>query len=345
MPLNLVLPRPRISAQVYIAIVLTGGGVVRACGPQHQVRRRDDRCRATDTGEGLEAIVLLARAEVLLEENRRLVDAAILGAAAAAAAAQVQTYQASNAELARLLQRLGYAASAPLSRRFEWPQRKATRSSGWRSLPAAKAPSQPRAMPPPATTCATASAWSDSTDQRRRSRPRPARGQGTRPDRVDTRWRRHCRRADRAARAVPAAPGAQAHRRGRGGVGPPRPQRYLGRNSEILRSGTRLANSPSVAVFKAKSIALLHKQAELERLNLQLDVAINNMPLGLSMFDAQERLLVCNTRYAEMYRLPGELTMPSPRCGGTGARQTSWQRASGPRAPALPSVGHRPSRS
>ena len=115
MPLNLVLPRPRISAQVYIAIVLTGGGVVRACGPQHQVRRRDDRCRATDTGEGLEAIVLLARAEVLLEENRRLVDAAILGAAAAAAAAQVQTYQASNAELARLLRRLGYAASAPLS--------------------------------------------------------------------------------------------------------------------------------------------------------------------------------------------------------------------------------------
>jgi HAMP domain-containing protein len=52
----------------------------------------------------------------------------------------------------------------------------------------------------------------------------------------------------------------------------------------------------SVAVFKAKSIELLHKKAELERLNLQLDVAINNMPLGLSMFDAQDRLLVCNAR-------------------------------------------------
>ena len=39
----------------------------------------------------------------------------------------------------------------------------------------------------------------------------------------------------------------------------------------------------SVAVFKAKSIELLHKKAELERLNLQLDAAINNMPLGLSM--------------------------------------------------------------
>ena len=60
----------------------------------------------------------------------------------------------------------------------------------------------------------------------------------------------------------------------------------------------------SVAVFKAKSIELLQKKAEFERLNLQLDAAINNMPLGLSMFDAQERLLMCNRRFAEMYDVP-----------------------------------------
>ena len=66
----------------------------------------------------------------------------------------------------------------------------------------------------------------------------------------------------------------------------------------------------SVAVFKSKSIELLQKKGELERLNLQLDAAINNMPLGLSMFDAQQRLLVCNRRYADMYELPGELTRP-----------------------------------
>ena len=65
-----------------------------------------------------------------------------------------------------------------------------------------------------------------------------------------------------------------------------------------------------MAVFKAKSIELLQKKGELERLNLQLDAAINNMPLGLSMFDAQERLLVCNRRFAEMYDLPSELTRP-----------------------------------
>jgi hypothetical protein len=45
----------------------------------------------------------------------------------------------------------------------------------------------------------------------------------------------------------------------------------------------------SVAVFKAKSIELLQKKGESERLNVQLDAAINSMPLGLSMFDAHER--------------------------------------------------------
>jgi PAS domain-containing protein len=68
----------------------------------------------------------------------------------------------------------------------------------------------------------------------------------------------------------------------------------------------------SVAVFKAKSIELLQKMSELRAASTPVDVAINNMPLGLSMFDAQERLLVCNRRYSEMYDLPGELTSRGP---------------------------------
>lgn len=71
----------------------------------------------------------------------------------------------------------------------------------------------------------------------------------------------------------------------------------------------------SVAVFKAKSIELLNKKADFERLNLQLDAAVNNMPLGLSMFDAQERLLMCNRQFTEMYDVPAELTQPgTARC-------------------------------
>lgn len=42
----------------------------------------------------------------------------------------------------------------------------------------------------------------------------------------------------------------------------------------------------------------------------RFDVALNNMYHGLCMFDADKRLIVCNRRYAEMYRLPGELQQP-----------------------------------
>ena len=42
--------------------------------------------------------------------------------------------------------------------------------------------------------------------------------------------------------------------------------------------------------------------------NMRFDAAINNMSHGLSMFDAEHRLLVCNRRYAEIYGIPNQLT-------------------------------------
>jgi diguanylate cyclase (GGDEF)-like protein len=44
--------------------------------------------------------------------------------------------------------------------------------------------------------------------------------------------------------------------------------------------------------------------------NEQLDAAINNMPQGLLMFDATERLVVCNNKYIEMYGLSREILKP-----------------------------------
>ena len=44
--------------------------------------------------------------------------------------------------------------------------------------------------------------------------------------------------------------------------------------------------------------------------NVQLDMALNNMARGLSMFDTQARLIVCNRLYREIYDLPEELTQP-----------------------------------
>ncbi|WP_244500256.1 diguanylate cyclase domain-containing protein [Methyloceanibacter superfactus] len=41
-----------------------------------------------------------------------------------------------------------------------------------------------------------------------------------------------------------------------------------------------------------------------------MDVALNNMGRGLSMFDAEARLIVCNKLYCEIYSLPETLTRP-----------------------------------
>jgi len=47
--------------------------------------------------------------------------------------------------------------------------------------------------------------------------------------------------------------------------------------------------------------------------NLRFDAALNNMPHGLAMFDAEQRLVVANKRYAEMYGLsPHEVKPGTP---------------------------------
>ena len=56
---------------------------------------------------------------------------------------------------------------------------------------------------------------------------------------------------------------------------------------------------------------LLKAQEEkLRAQNVQLDAALNNMVQGLAMFDAEQRLVVCNARYAEIYELSPEQVKP-----------------------------------
>jgi diguanylate cyclase (GGDEF)-like protein len=47
--------------------------------------------------------------------------------------------------------------------------------------------------------------------------------------------------------------------------------------------------------------------------NIQLDAAINNLSQGLCMFDAEQRVVVCNRRYLEMYRLSPQLVKPGTK--------------------------------
>lgn len=51
-------------------------------------------------------------------------------------------------------------------------------------------------------------------------------------------------------------------------------------------------------------------QQDLERQNMLFTTAIKRMSQGLSLYDANRRLIICNERYAQIYGLPETLTQP-----------------------------------
>jgi diguanylate cyclase (GGDEF)-like protein/PAS domain S-box-containing protein len=52
------------------------------------------------------------------------------------------------------------------------------------------------------------------------------------------------------------------------------------------------------------------RKLELERQNIRLDAAVNNISQGLCMCDSKGRLVICNEPYARIYHLPVELLRP-----------------------------------
>jgi diguanylate cyclase (GGDEF)-like protein len=60
----------------------------------------------------------------------------------------------------------------------------------------------------------------------------------------------------------------------------------------------------------AATAALETSKRSLEQTNVLFDTALKNMAHGLSMFDHDQRLVVCNARYGEMYGLLPEVTKP-----------------------------------
>lgn len=52
------------------------------------------------------------------------------------------------------------------------------------------------------------------------------------------------------------------------------------------------------------------QQAELSAQNLKLDAALEHMSQGLVMFDADQKVVICNDKYAQMYALPPNLCEP-----------------------------------
>ncbi|HEY0855099.1 MAG TPA: EAL domain-containing protein [Devosia sp.] len=52
------------------------------------------------------------------------------------------------------------------------------------------------------------------------------------------------------------------------------------------------------------------REKALQKQDQRFAAAVNNMPQGLCMFDGNERLVVCNRVYADLYRLPQALMQP-----------------------------------
>jgi diguanylate cyclase (GGDEF)-like protein len=70
------------------------------------------------------------------------------------------------------------------------------------------------------------------------------------------------------------------------------------------------AMARAVEVFKDNAIQLIAREVELKQLNRRIDIALNNMTHGLCMFDAEQKLIVCNKTYVQMYALTPNLSKP-----------------------------------
>ena len=70
----------------------------------------------------------------------------------------------------------------------------------------------------------------------------------------------------------------------------------------------------AISVFRQNVLrdnAILHEREKaLRTQNVRFDAALSNMSQGLAMFDAKGRLVVCNSRFREIYALPPQLAEP-----------------------------------
>jgi diguanylate cyclase (GGDEF)-like protein/PAS domain S-box-containing protein len=75
-----------------------------------------------------------------------------------------------------------------------------------------------------------------------------------------------------------------------------------GRYAQRLREGNERLDQALSALGSANNQAVTQ--------NVRFDAALNNMVQGLLMFDADERIVVCNNRYLEMYGLSHAIVKP-----------------------------------
>jgi diguanylate cyclase (GGDEF)-like protein len=84
---------------------------------------------------------------------------------------------------------------------------------------------------------------------------------------------------------------------------------------DLTRTGRQLASAKeqaqeAMAEVQQQYRALRLRDAELNVQNDRFDAALNNMSQALCMFSAEQRLIVCNTRFTELFGLGGDFPGP-----------------------------------
>jgi diguanylate cyclase (GGDEF)-like protein len=80
----------------------------------------------------------------------------------------------------------------------------------------------------------------------------------------------------------------------------------------VVTAGLSMLVIAAMLFLVVRKLSRQHRLAQ-QRLTLEkqrLDTAVNNMTQGLLLFDSSERLVVCNQRYLEMYRLSAQVVKP-----------------------------------
>jgi diguanylate cyclase (GGDEF)-like protein/PAS domain S-box-containing protein len=86
--------------------------------------------------------------------------------------------------------------------------------------------------------------------------------------------------------------------------------RVIAVNFQPMADGGWVAIHHDITERKNAERALLESAAALKKSNARFAAALQNMSQGLCMFDAEQRIMVANERYRQIYNLPEDLVKP-----------------------------------
>ena len=86
--------------------------------------------------------------------------------------------------------------------------------------------------------------------------------------------------------------------------------RWISANEKRTSDGSVVSIRSDITDMKRRELQLLRISQQLHAKNSQFDVAVSNMIQGLCLFDADQRLIVCNRRYLEMYGFSADVVKP-----------------------------------